>query len=252
MAPPELTGDTPVLDALQPVQIDLFKTFRDMSELAVLRDLDRRFREFFHLYEPLLGYHILDDRMAAIAGSHRDDLFFGLDQITGSFQIGYPVFPAFVTVLTLVFSCQRVHRRVLVDAGNDRQSRTLSDLEVVRVVRRSDLDRAGTFFRIRIRVGDDRDLLADQRQDDFLADDRLVAFIIRMDRDGLIGEHGLRSGCRDDDTVEIRGRLYSRIFEIPILAVLVFVFDFRIRKRRTALRTPVDQTVAPVDQTFLI
>ncbi len=223
-----------------------------MSELAVFRDLDRRLREFFHLYEPLLGYHILDDRMAAVAGSHRNDLFFGLDQITGCFQIGYPVFTALVTILALIFACQRIHRRIFVDTGNDRQSRALSDFKVVRVVRRGDLYRSGTLFRVRIWVSDDRDFLPYQRQDDFFADNRLVAFVIRMYRDSLIGKHGLRSGCRDDDTVEISRRLYGRIFEIPVLSVFIFMLDFRIRKGSSALRTPVDQTIAPVDQTFLI
>ena len=128
----------------------------------------------------------------------------------------------------------------------------LGDLEVVRVMRRRDLDRAGTLLRIRIGVRDDRNFLTDQRQDNLPADNRLVAFVIRMYCDRLIGEHGLRSGGRDDDTVEISGRLYSRIFEVPILAVLILVLDLRVRERCAALRTPVDQTVAAIDQTLLI
>ena len=154
--------------------------------------------------------------------------------------------------MSLILARERVHRRVLVDAGNDRKPRALPDLEVVRVMRRRDLDRAGTLLRIRIGVRDDRNFLTDQRQDDFLADNRLVAFVIRMHRDRFIGEHGLRSGGRDDDAVKISGRLYGRIFEVPILAVLILVFDLRVRKRCAALRTPVDQTVATVDQTLLI
>ena len=43
---------------------------------------------------------------------------------------------------------------------------TLAYLKVVRVVRRSDLYRACSLFRIRIRVSDDRYLSADNRNDD--------------------------------------------------------------------------------------
>ena len=44
----------------------------------------------------------------------------------------------------------------------------LADLEVVEVVRRRDLDRAGAFLRVRVFVRDDRDAAADQRQDGVL------------------------------------------------------------------------------------
>jgi hypothetical protein len=46
----------------------------------------------------------------------------------------------------------------------------LADLEIVEVVRRRDLHRAGALFRIGVVVGDDRNAPADQRQDRVLAD----------------------------------------------------------------------------------
>ena len=48
---------------------------------------------------------------------------------------------------------------------DQRQLVPRADLEIVEVMRRRDLDRAGALFRIGIFVGDDRDAAADQRQD---------------------------------------------------------------------------------------
>ena len=44
------------------------------------------------------------------------------------------------------------------------------DLEIVEIVRRGDLHRAGALLRIGIAIPDDRDRAADQRQDGALAD----------------------------------------------------------------------------------
>ena len=78
-----------------------------------------------------------------------------------------------------------------------------ADLEVVEVVRRRDLDRAGALLRIGIFVGDDRDAPADQRQDRVLADQMPVALVVRMHRDRGVAQHRLRPRGRDRDEVRI-------------------------------------------------
>ncbi len=57
------------------------------------------------------------------------------------------------------------------------QALALADLEVVEIMGRRHLDGAGAGGRVRIFVGNDRDLATDDRQDDVLADDRLVALV---------------------------------------------------------------------------
>ena len=164
-----------------------------MSQLTVFRNFDCRFCQFFHLYEPLVGYHIFDNRMASVAGSHRDYLFFGLNQITRSLKVRNPILTAFVAILTFIFSCQFVHRCVLVNAGNNRKSCALSYFKVVRVVRRSNFNGTGSLLRVRIAVRNNWDFLAYQWEDNLPADNFLISFIVRMNGDCFICEHGFRS-----------------------------------------------------------
>ena len=80
-----------------------------------------------------------------------------------------------------------------------RQAVPLADLEVVEVVRRRDLDRAGSLLGIGVVVADDRDAAADQRQDDVLADQMPDPLVVRMDRNGGVAEHGLGPRRRHHD-----------------------------------------------------
>ena len=88
-----------------------------------------------------------------------------------------------------------------------------ADLEIVEVVRRRDLDRAGALLRIGILVGDDRNAPPDQRQDRVLADQIPVALILGMHRDGGVAEHRLRPRRRDHDE-PVRVAL-DRIADVP-------------------------------------
>ncbi len=67
------------------------------------------------------------------------------------------------------------HRSMLISA----QIVPLADLEIVEVMRRRDLHRAGALLGIGIVVGDDRDQPADQRQAHLLARPVLVALVVR-------------------------------------------------------------------------
>ena len=198
--------------------------------------------------------------MAAVAGSGRDDHLFDLDEIACLFQVGNPCLTAFVTVHTFVLAGQLIHGGIFVDAAWAVQSVSLSDHEVVFIVGRSDLNSTGSFFRIRIRVSDDRDLASYQRQDHGLADHVGISFVFRVNGNGHITEHGFRSGCSNNDAVSFVVKfsvrsgyaIRCRITEIPVGSLFVFVFNFRIAEGCTALRAPVDQTVSSVNQAFIV
>ena len=70
MTPPELTGNTPVTDILQPVIICLVKMRWYKLGISVLNSLDRRLCQIIHLHKPLKGYSWLYCCMTAIAGSY--------------------------------------------------------------------------------------------------------------------------------------------------------------------------------------
>ena len=72
-----------------------------------------------------------------------------------------------------------------------------ADLEIVEVMGRGDLDRAGALLRIGVFVRDDGNAAADQRQHTVLADELLVTVIIGMHCNGSVAEHGLGPRSRD-------------------------------------------------------
>ena len=74
----------------------------------------------------------------------------------------------------------------------------LPDLEVVRVVRRGDLDHPGAEGGVDVRIGDDRNASAGQRKFHFGADQVGVPIVVRVYRDRRVAEHRLRAGRRDD------------------------------------------------------
>jgi hypothetical protein len=76
---------------------------------------------------------------------------------------------------------------------------TAADLEVVGVVARRDLERAGAELALHVVVGDDRQAPADERQDLVLADEVRVALVVGVHGDSGVGEHRLRAHGRDDE-----------------------------------------------------
>ena len=94
VAPPELTGDAPVLDVLHPVEVGLVVAGRDELDLAGTDDVDGRVCQRFHLDEPLLRDAGLDDGAAAVAGA--DVVLHGLDadKVTLFLEVGHTGFPA--------------------------------------------------------------------------------------------------------------------------------------------------------------
>ena len=82
---------------------------------------------------------------------------------------------------------------------DQRQIVTPADLEIVEVMRRRDLHRAGALLRIGIFIGDDWNTPADQRQDPRACRRDAVALILGMHRDRGIAEHGFRPRGRDGD-----------------------------------------------------
>src|SRR5690606_22536145 len=65
--PPELPGDAPVADVLEPVLVDFGVAVGCEAHPAVARCGERRLRQRLHLHEPLIREPRLDHRVATIA-----------------------------------------------------------------------------------------------------------------------------------------------------------------------------------------
>ena len=124
----------------------------------------------------------------------------------------------------------------------------LADLEIVEVVRWRDLDRAGALLRIGILVGDDRDQAPDQRQPKTLAEQMLIARVVRMHRDRRVAQHRLRprGGDRHPFAGLLALRVHHRVFEVIKMPVGVFGQDLGQRRRverRAVLPRPFEGTL---------
>ncbi len=132
----------------------------------------------------------------------------------------------------------------------------LPHLEIVEVVRRRDLHRARALLRIGVFVGNDGNTPPDQRQDDVLADQRLVALIVRMHRDRCIAEHRLRPRGGDDDVsrgiFRVEGLALDRIAQVPEVTLGLDLHHFQIGNRRQQLGIPIDQPLVLVDESLTI
>ena len=76
-----------------------------------------------------------------------------------------------------------------------------SGLEVVGIVRRGDLHRAGSEFGIRQLVQNDGNLAIHQRQQDFGLVQMPVALVAGIDHHRRVAQHGFRAGGRDDNEI---------------------------------------------------
>ena len=264
MAPPELARDAPGLDVLHPVEIGLLPVLRHEPGAAGLHRGDRRRGELLGVDVPLVGEERLDRHVAAVAV--RDHVGVRLDLLDEARRLeplDDPLARREAVDAVQVAASRRVRasRRQPLEEGRVvaqielrldvedvdlRQVVPPADLEIVEVVRRRDLDRAGALLGIGIFVRDDRNAPADQRQDRVLADQVAVALVVRMDRDGGVAEHRLGPRRRDDDVSVVSA--FDRIFDVPERALDLDLLHLQVGDRGQQLRVPVDQPLVLVDQ----
>ena len=65
VSPPQLAGNAPVADIVQPVAVNLGETLRHEFDIPILDRLGSRLCQGFHLYKPLGGNHRLNGGVTA-------------------------------------------------------------------------------------------------------------------------------------------------------------------------------------------
>jgi hypothetical protein len=170
------------------------------AQAPVLRRRNRRLRELRHVAEPLER----DQRLDALPGPVRvrdlvhERLRAG-DQPLLAQRSNHRVARLIDVQALERLARGRGHACVLADHGDLLEPVGAADLEVVRVVARSDLERAGAELGVDVLVGDDRQPPSDERQDRVLADQPRVALVVGVNRDRGVGEDRLRPDRRDRD-----------------------------------------------------
>ena len=131
----------------------------------------------------------------------------------------------------------------------------LSDLEIVGVVRRRDLDDTGSEFPVDILVGNDRDPPVDKGKPHRASDQVLVPLVFRMDSNCRITEHRLGTRRREFQKCRLGHRAVlfdQRIFDMPEMTRLFLVLDLSIGDGGVADRTPVDDPAPLVDPSLFV
>ena len=121
--------------------------------------------------------------------------------------------------------------------------------KVVEVVRRRDLHAARTEFAIDVFVGDHGNFAVGERKLQGLPDQMLIAFIVRMNGNGLVAKERFRTRRRDDDAF---GAVGAGVADFPEGAFLFLVFHFQVRHGRLELAVPVHKARAAIDEAFFI
>ena len=197
------------------------------------------------LHEVLRRDGGLDVGLAAVASP--DVVAVGLDpdQVAALLEIPDDVLPRLVAVLPLVDAAVFVDHGAAVHDLDDLELVALGHGEVRRVAGRGDLHGAGTEIHRHVVVGDDGDLLVDERQDHHLADDVLVARVVGVHGHGRIPQHRLGSGRGHADLALAVG---VRVADVPEVARLLLELHLEIRDGRVAAGAPVDDVIALVDE----
>ena len=131
----------------------------------------------------------------------------------------------------------------------------LAHFEVVEIMPRSDLHRAAAQFRIGVFVVDDPEPPPGERLENFLADNAGIARIIRVHRDGHVGQHRLGPGGRHHYMVRAVRQLHpirQRITEVPEAALDLAGFNLEVADRGLELGVPVDQPLVAVNQPLIV
>ena len=117
-------------------------------------------------------------------------------------------------------------------------------------MRRCDLDRPGSKLGIHEGIGNDFDFPVYQRKDQGLSDQGTVAFVVRIDGDRRIPQHGLGTGGRDNHAfffIILKGipDVIEVSLDIPVLGLF-------IREGCQTARTPINDVFAAVDESLLV
>ena len=263
MPPPQLARDAPGLDVFHPFEIGLLPIARHEHGAPVAHRRDRGCGKRLGVDVPLVGEERFDHHARAVAVRHHVRVRLGLGEQACRLHAPHDVLAHDEAVAAVIrqrlrelWRGRNIAKKCLVafetELGLDvehvdqRQIVAPSHLEVVEIVRGRNLDRTGTFLRIGIFIGDDRDAASDQRQDGIAPHEVPVARVVRMHGDGRVAEHGLGARGRDRDEGVVEP--FDRILEMPQLPLHLDLLHFEVGDGGQQLGVPVDQPLVLVDE----
>ena len=250
MSPPELTGNTPVTNVLQPVQVGLVKTLRNKLQIAILKCLNRSLCHLIHFYKPLRFDHWLYRCLAAVMCSYGMCMIDNFYQKSLCIQVCNHGFSCLISVHACIFTAFFIDGGIIIHDVDFFQIVAFSYLKVIRVVRRCNFYTTSSKFFVYIRICNYRNLSVCQRQFQHFSNQMLISLIIRIYRYCSISKQSLRT-CRRD-LYKFIFASHDRIFDVPEMTSLIHMLYLCIGNRSLAYRTPVDDSGSFVNITFFV
>ena len=205
--------------------------------------------QWFHFYKPLFGNSRLYRCTAAVTSSYIVVVVLHFYQSTFCFQICYDGFSCLIAVHTGIFFIFIYDLSIFCQHIKNRQVVAQTYFKVVRVVGRCNLYNTGSKFHIYILICDQRNLSVYQWKDQHLSYQVFVSFIVWIYCYGSISQQSLRTGCGQ---IDIAAAICKWVAQMPEMSLLVFVLYLCIGNGCKAVRAPVDNTLATVDQAFVV
>src|SRR4030042_4364030 len=223
MPPPDLPRDAPIPDILHPLEIGLLPDLRDDSSTAISNSLDGRFSQRFGFYKPLERKVRLYDRPTTITMTHHVAVVLHFDQDPVPLKIFDHLFSTFKTISPLIGTCIFIHSSCFINHLNLLKPMLQPNFKIIKIMSRGDLQTARPEFDIHIGVSNNRNLSVDHGKNDLLSNDRVIPFILGVDRHRRIPKHGFRpGGCHDDEPIVI----FEGIFEMIKFPQNLLMFHF--------------------------
>ena len=163
--------------------------------------------------------------------------------------------PGFITVHSCKFSAVFINGGIIVHNIDFGQVMSFSHLKVIRVMSGCDLYHAGAKFHIHIGIRHNGDLTVHQGQKHLPADEGGISFVLRINSHCGISQHGFRTcGGKFQEFCCTRRPVFlqKRVFDMPEMAGLFFVYNLCIGDGGVAHRAPVYNSAAFINPAFFM
>src|SRR4051812_48194102 len=144
VAPPKLARDAPVPDVLHPLKEDDFPVIRHKANSAASHCFHGLLSQRLRFDEPLIGHERLDDGLAPITFAEIDLVRLHLFEEPLFLESGKNTFARFKPVEPGILARRRSHPSIFPNHFHQRKAVPFPCLKVIRVMRGSDLNDAGT------------------------------------------------------------------------------------------------------------
>ena len=252
MAPPQLAADAPIFEVFHPRKVGLRPARRVERHLSAGHSLGRGALQLVDRNEPLLGQPRLERGVAAVAVHDGVMVIFHVVEQPVLLEPGDDGLAAFIAAHAGELAVAFHHMRRLVEDVDLLKPVALAHGEVVGVVRRRHLHEAGAEARINVEVAEDGNLAVDDGQLHRGADELLLVVVLRRNGHTSVAQHGFGArGGHHDVLLAIDG-LGQRVAQVPQMAVLFLVLGLVVGDGGGAVRAPVHDALAAVDQPVMV